>query len=285
VSDRERTLDDDAESLLRSRFEYGDSDSYASPSGNYYWFRKRREVATLVRRYADLFDTCERPAVVELGCGEGDDLFMLRRLLPQASFLGLEIDPERLRICELRRRYHGAENVSFLSADLTRSLPVADNAVDLAYCSEVVEHLPQPEELLAEIARIVRPGGLFLLTTPNQPNVLQRSFWSRRRSARIQSALRAEREETGAEAEVAGHTPIFGHISLRTARQWDRAVEPTGFELLDWARGALMYGTRRRFDREPVLALMFLAQTMLDLLPKRLTRPVSDQAIALYRRL
>ncbi|HWN99000.1 MAG TPA: class I SAM-dependent methyltransferase [Blastocatellia bacterium] len=50
---------------------------------------------------------------------------------------------------------------------------------DIAYCSEVIEHLPDPVTLLAEIARIVRPGGLLYLTTPNFNSLSRRLLGSK----------------------------------------------------------------------------------------------------------
>jgi len=38
---------------------------------------------------------------------------------------------------------------------------------DVAYCSEVIEHVPQPQDFLRDIYRLLRPGGLLYLTTPD----------------------------------------------------------------------------------------------------------------------
>jgi SAM-dependent methyltransferase len=46
-------------------------------------------------------------------------------------------------------------------------LPFADNSLDLITCRMVVEHLDQPREAFAEAARSLRPGGAFIVVTPN----------------------------------------------------------------------------------------------------------------------
>ena len=51
--------------------------------------------------------------------------------------------------------------------DLTRSLPFADGAYDLVLATEVLEHLPSHAPVLAEVGRVLRPGGMFICTTPN----------------------------------------------------------------------------------------------------------------------
>ncbi|NOK63916.1 MAG: SAM-dependent methyltransferase [Chloroflexi bacterium AL-W] len=48
------------------------------------------------------------------------------------------------------------------------SLPFADQSFDLAICWDVVEHVQNPEQLLAELARVLRPGGRVLLTIINR---------------------------------------------------------------------------------------------------------------------
>jgi SAM-dependent methyltransferase len=49
--------------------------------------------------------------------------------------------------------------------DIT-AIPVADETFDAVLCTEVLEHVPQPIEVIRELARILRPGGRLLLTAP-----------------------------------------------------------------------------------------------------------------------
>lgn len=53
-----------------------------------------------------------------------------------------------------------------VNADLP--LPFADNEFDLVWCAEVIEHLKDPAFTAAEVRRILKPGGQFIVTTPNQ---------------------------------------------------------------------------------------------------------------------
>ncbi|WP_166442794.1 class I SAM-dependent methyltransferase [Phragmitibacter flavus] len=46
------------------------------------------------------------------------------------------------------------------------SLPLPTDSVDLILCSEVMEHVPETEEAIAEMTRVLKPGGLLILTTP-----------------------------------------------------------------------------------------------------------------------
>jgi SAM-dependent methyltransferase len=274
---------------VRSSFDYERSASFGTPSGNYFWYRKRREVLRLLRQHVrDLLPadaTVVSPALlVDLGCDTGTDLYFIHDLLKPTGpwrFMGVEVNPGAVAQARLKQRHYGAE-VEFLQADLTAKLPFADGTVQVAYCSEVVEHLPFPEQLLAEIHRILRPGGYLLLTTPNEPNLFQRSFWSSARRRRLQSKVR---EQEAPSVKLDGKNVFMrAHISLRTVGEWDASLRGVGFSLVDFSRGSSTYGGGGIWDTEWALTGRFLMEGVLDALPRRWVRSVSDELIALYRR-
>jgi SAM-dependent methyltransferase len=81
-------------------------------------------------------------------------------------------------------------DATFVSGDLSL-LPFPDDFFDLVFSDSVIEHLPNPPGAVAEMARVVRPGGWVVVTTPNKlrpdgwdlyrlryrPKYLQRSFF------------------------------------------------------------------------------------------------------------
>ncbi len=70
-------------------------------------------------------------------------------------------------------RYPGLpDDVRFLAADLDGRLPLEDASVDTAAAIEVIEHLENPRAFMRELARVTKPGGWIVLTTPNQLSVL-----------------------------------------------------------------------------------------------------------------
>ena len=48
------------------------------------------------------------------------------------------------------------------------SLPFPSNAFDLVYCQSVIEHLEHPSKMFSEVARVLKPGGSFMILTPNR---------------------------------------------------------------------------------------------------------------------
>ncbi|MFZ0660778.1 MAG: class I SAM-dependent methyltransferase [Candidatus Binataceae bacterium] len=62
----------------------------------------------------------------------------------------------------------------WIAADLNDDLPFRDGEFDLVLMLEVIEHLPDIPHALREVARVLKPGGTAILTTPNRLNVASR---------------------------------------------------------------------------------------------------------------
>ncbi|MEJ0057833.1 MAG: class I SAM-dependent methyltransferase [Bacteroidota bacterium] len=71
------------------------------------------------------------------------------------------------------------ENNTFTKAacrpiDLQKTFPIESNSADYVILSETIEHIPDHVFLFTEVARIIKPGGIFLLTTPNSSSLRSR---------------------------------------------------------------------------------------------------------------
>ncbi len=100
--------------------------------------------------------------VLDIPCGEGA---LTRRLLER----GYEVhsaDLEPVAKVNLER---------FRLADMDRPLPYEDGFFDAVVCVDGIEHLTRPFDFIAECARVLRPGGAFILCTPNASAL--RSRW------------------------------------------------------------------------------------------------------------
>ena len=255
-----------------------ESRSLADLHEDYWWVRRRAEVARLLRRQLGALPDGLR--VVELGCGTGPDGLLLAGALGDRllRFHSTDFDERDLEVCRRRHAVAGFDRGTYEAVDLTKPLPWPDGSFDLVYAAEVFEHMADVGPLLDEISRVVAPGGFVLFTTPNEPNVLQRSFWSRRRRAEVQRQM-----------EAAGHAIGDGkiynsHVGLKPCREWDRLMRERGFTLLDAGRGALVYRPGGLARRRWALPLQLLAESTLDALPRRWVRWLSDGQIGLYRR-
>jgi SAM-dependent methyltransferase len=101
------------------------------------------------------------PAViVDLGCGDGSALAVAARHNPAHRFAGIDWCGDALRRAQ-------ALGLTVVRGSINPSLPVADGAADVVIMSELIEHLVDPDGAVAEVRRVLRPGGSLLLSTPN----------------------------------------------------------------------------------------------------------------------
>ena len=91
-------------------------------------------------------------AVLDVGCGTGRSIEIFRSLAPAGSWVGVDIEDS----AEVRARTR--DDAEFHTFD-GETLPFEDGRFDVVYCAQVLEHARRPEPLLADIARVLAPGG------------------------------------------------------------------------------------------------------------------------------
>ena len=101
--------------------------------------------------------------IFEWGCGTGRIIRHLRKLYDPAtaSLLGSDYNPASVEWCS-----NAFPDISFFRNELAPPLQLDDDLIDIAYCSSVFTHLTDDlcRQWIAELARVVRPGGLIAFT-------------------------------------------------------------------------------------------------------------------------
>ncbi len=126
-------------------------------------FMGRRRAAT----HAAFF-TCRLRTGMELldaGCGPGTITLDLARIVDPGSVVGFDRNADQFADAE-RTVERDRLNVRFVSGN-TEAMPFADSSFDVVFAHALIEHCPAPERVIAEFRRVLRPGGLVGLRSPD----------------------------------------------------------------------------------------------------------------------
>jgi SAM-dependent methyltransferase len=96
--------------------------------------------------------------VMDLGAGEGGSVDQFREVAPGARWVGVDISDS------VESRARTRDDAEFVIFDGVH-LPFEDASFDLVYCKQVLEHVAHPAPLMAEVARVLRPGGALVGST------------------------------------------------------------------------------------------------------------------------
>src|SRR5262245_9276865 len=109
--------------------------------------------------------------VVDLGCGIGDSVNAFRAHAPDITWIGVDIDDS------LEAGQRSRTDASFVHYD-GWDVPLATASADVVYSHQVLEHVRDPSFHVAEIRRILRPGGAFIGSTSQFEPYHSRSYWN-----------------------------------------------------------------------------------------------------------
>jgi 2-polyprenyl-3-methyl-5-hydroxy-6-metoxy-1,4-benzoquinol methylase len=178
------------------------------PTGNTYdkYGSTNPVVRRLMRGFesalADLFAQAAPASVLDVGCGEGVLTYRWAQQLGERRIVGIDLEDPKLRSEWATRQ---RPNLEYLASAADR-LPFAANEFDVAAAIEVLEHVPDPAQTLAEMARV--SARHLLVSVPREP------LWRGLNMAR------------GAYLRELGNTP--GHVGHWSARAFTRLLTEYG---------------------------------------------------------
>lgn len=169
-------------------------------SNNYFHRLKRKFTYRFaLRAMRKRFSNLAAISVLELGTGSGFFLLAAHESFPKARLSGIEFDNRLLDATQKRAPFANTWQGNVEIFDLP------GEKFDVIASFQVIEHLFEPESMIEKVAHHLRPGGLFIFTTPNL---------------------------AGLGAKVMGsnwHGYRDDHVSMKSAKQWIELLKSNGF--------------------------------------------------------
>ena len=131
----------------------------------HFWFRGRNDAIESILKSPECSLPSAAPRVLEIGCGTGNTLRVLEKLYGSEAVTGMDLFEEGLLYARQRTKCR------LIHGDVLH--PPFESSFDLICLFDVLEHLPNDEEVLQSIHRMLSPGGLLFLTVP-----AHQSLWS-----------------------------------------------------------------------------------------------------------
>lgn len=133
-------------------------------SGELRWVRTLHNMVAGRLKYFDRLVDWQGKAVLDLGCGGG---FMAEALAKRGARVA-GIDPAEKAVEAARRHARGEGLDIRYDTGVGEDLPYGDESFDIVVSVDVLEHVADLDQVIAETARVLRPGGLFLFDTINR---------------------------------------------------------------------------------------------------------------------
>lgn len=151
--------------------------------------------------------------VVDLGCGAGNSYDMFRGISDKIQWIGIDIE-ESPEVASRQRT-----DAAFISFDGI-NIPLDDNSCEIIFCNQVLEHVRNPRPLLAEIERVLKPGGVFVGSTSQLEPYHSFSFWNFTPAGLVELMLEAQLLPVEISPSIDGPSLIFRSLLPQSLKKF-----------------------------------------------------------------
>lgn len=112
-------------------------------------------------RYKSVSQIVKNKTVLDIACGTGYGTQIIANNAKKV--IGIDLSEEAIAYA---KKNYPHKNVTYQQGDAT-NIPLPDKSVDVVVSLETIEHIPEPESFVKEVKRVLKPGGQFVVSTPN----------------------------------------------------------------------------------------------------------------------
>jgi SAM-dependent methyltransferase len=145
-------------------------------------------------------------SVLDCGCGPGAVSVALAKWIAPGQLIGVDLAEEHLELARQRAKQSAVHNARFQIGN-AYALPFDDASFDVIYCNAVLEYLGRPQQVLRELRRVLKPGGLLAMRSVDLaggiawPNMALHEF--------RQSLIASVMQEAGGDANLGRKLPAL----------------------------------------------------------------------------
>ncbi len=172
-----------------------------------------------------LLPSVKGKTILEVGCGNGIQAQYINKKYKPRSLIAVDINRANIDIAREEAYKKGLENIVFHIDDAQNLSNIADNSIDYVINIESAFHYPDKPSFFREIARVLKPGGLYLiadiLTDPRR-RIAPGRYWKRRMHLNHWSRNKYEQEIPRADLMILSYNDITTSIikSFLNYRRW-----------------------------------------------------------------
>ena len=183
----------------------------------------------------------------------------------KVHFHGVDISSANIMLAKQVVQDFGIENITFEIGNI-ENMGYRHNEFDIIINTDVIEHLIAPKEFVGALSRVVKPGGLTIITTPNSKNSLVEvaSVITSKKRAKLFSD---PRPEDGYAQEKLYNGTGHGHISLKGFPEWMKIFRESGFSVEYIKRGSMLFGGLKYNNHPLFFAVFLIIDKIFDWLP------------------
>lgn len=148
--------------LLESRDEYKNGDPFGIEDKMDSPFHKGRTDTTIEILNQSLGNLNEKHKLLDVGCGQGHISSRVKSMFPAFDVTGLDISLNAIRFA-----HQHYKEIDFVVGDAYNP-PFPDSYFDIIICNNTYEHVPDPVKMLMSLNRVLKSGGLFVMSTPSR---------------------------------------------------------------------------------------------------------------------
>jgi ubiquinone/menaquinone biosynthesis C-methylase UbiE len=150
------------------------SQRFTSAKKSLQYLEWRFEQYPLFRELMNLYGNHDDEVVLDYGCGPGNDLVGFAVYTGAKKVIGIDISPEALELAAERLALHSIDpgRIQLIqTSDSSSSIPLGDSSVDFIYCEGVLHHTSQPQSIMRELYRILKPDSQASIMVYNRNSI------------------------------------------------------------------------------------------------------------------